>query len=96
MREQAADFKVDWQVALQADASPRNSQDWRNLMIFVSRCVPLIEEELSQSDKTLLLVYPGLLSRYGRLDVIERLRERVTTPGGRLHGVWVLMASDGR
>jgi serine/threonine protein kinase len=94
MREQAAHYRVDWGVALRADAAPHDSRDWRNLMIFVSRCVPIIEERLSRSEKTLLLVYPGLLSRYGRIDVLERLRERITTPGGGLHGVWTLIASD--
>src|SRR6266540_1173331 len=94
MREQAARLKVDWQVVLKADAAPADSQDWRNLMILVSRCAPIIEEELSRSDKTLLLVYPGLLKRYRRLDLLERLRERAVTPGNELHGVWALIASD--
>lgn len=73
MREQAARLKVDWQIVLRADSAPRDGQDWRNLMILVSRCAPIIEEELSRSEKTLLLVYPGLLARYGRLDLLERL-----------------------
>jgi hypothetical protein len=94
MHELADKLKVDWQVVLRADAAPHDGRDWQNLMNLVSRCMPLIEERLSRSDKTLLLVYPGLLARYGRLDLLERLRERATTPGGGLHGVWALIASD--
>lgn len=94
MHELAAKLKVDWQVVLRADAAPRDGQDWRNLMNLVSRCAPIIEDRLSRSDKTLLLVYPGLLARYQRLDLLERLRERAATPGSGLHGVWALIASD--
>ncbi|MGH9838599.1 MAG: BREX system serine/threonine kinase PglW [Blastocatellia bacterium] len=94
MREQAARLRVDWRVVLRADCAPRDGQDWRNLMLLVSRSAPLVEAELSQSEKTLLLVHPGLLARYQRLDLLEHLRERTATPGGGLHGVWVLVAGD--
>src|ERR1019366_6283428 len=46
---------------------------------------------------TVLLVYPGLLGRYDRLDVLERMRDKLTSPGGTgaaLRGLWVLLASD--
>jgi hypothetical protein len=97
MREQALAAKVDWNVVLQADATGRESPDWRNLMILVNRCIPQLEQELIRTDGTALLVYPGLLGRYDCLDVLERLRDGITSPGGSgaaLRGVWVLLASD--
>ena len=97
MREQARVAKVDWNVVLQADGKGRESPDWRNLMILVRRCIPHLEEELFRIDGTALLVYPGLLGRYDCLDVLERVRDRITAPGGggtALRGVWVLLASD--
>lgn len=94
MREQALAGGVDWNLVLQADAAPQESQDWRNLCILVGRAIPVVEQQLSQSDKTILLSYPGLLARYDRLDLLERLRDKVGTPSGALHGLWVLLPAD--
>ncbi len=94
MREQAQGAGADWSLVLQADAAPHDSQDWRNLQILVSRCMPIVEQQLSESEKTVLLTYPGLLARYGRLDFLEKLRDRVGTPQSRLHGLWLLLPSD--
>jgi serine/threonine protein kinase len=96
MREQASAAGVDWRVVLRADAAPPESPDWRNLKILIGRCVPAIEEELSRSERTLLLTYPGLLARYDRLDLLERLRDKVGRAGSTLHGLWVLLPGDGQ
>ena len=94
MKEQALAAGVEWRVVLHADAASRESQDWRHLSILIGRAIPVIEEQLSRSEKTVLLTYPGLLARYDRLDLLERLRDKVGTPGGTLHGLWVLLPSD--
>lgn len=94
MKEQALAAGVEWKVVLHADAASRESQDWRNLSILIGRSIPVIEEQLSRSDITVLLTYPGLLARYDRLDLLERLRDKVGTPSGALHGLWVLLPSD--
>lgn len=97
MRRQAEAMRADWQVVLKADAAARDSQDWRNLMILVSRVVPALEEELLATEGTALLIYSGLLARYDRLEVLERLRDRVTSPAGTgaaLRGLWVLVPAD--
>lgn len=97
MREQALAAKVDWQVVLQADGAGRESQDWRNLTILVNRCIPLLEQEILKTGGTALLIYLGLLGRYDQLDWLERLRDRITSPGGtggNLRGLWLLLPSD--
>jgi hypothetical protein len=94
MREQAVAASVDLKVVLQADAAAPDSQDWRYLMILVGRSIRVVEERLSESDKTLLMVDPGLMVRYDRLDLLERLRDKVATSTSRLHGLWVLLVSD--
>lgn len=94
MREQALGAGADWDKVLKADAAPHDGQEWRNLQILVSRCMPLVEQQLSDSAKTVLLTYPGLLARYGRLDFLEKLRDRVGTPHSKLHGLWLLLPSD--
>jgi serine/threonine protein kinase len=97
MRRQAEAVKADWNVVLKADAAPPDSQDWRNLMILVSRVMPTLEQELLTTEGTALLVFSGLLARYDRLDVLERLRDLVTSPSGTgtpLRGIWVLVPTD--
>lgn len=97
MRRQSETVKADWNVVLRADASPRDSQDWRNLMILVSRVIPSLEHELLATEGTALLVFPGLLARYGHLNMLELLRDRITSPAGTgtpLRGLWVLVPSD--
>jgi serine/threonine protein kinase len=97
MRRQAEAAKADWDTVRRADVAKRDSQDWRNLMILVGRVIPSLEEELVATQGTVLLVYPGLLARYDRLDVLERLRDRITSPVGTgtpLRGLWVLIPSD--
>lgn len=81
-------------MVLRADATPPESTDWRNLMILVGASIPIVEEQLANSEKTILLVYPGLLARYKQLSLLERLRDRVGAKGSNLHGLWVLLASD--
>jgi serine/threonine protein kinase len=96
MREQASALGADWKVVLRADASQPDGPDWRRLQILVGKSLPIVEEELSRSEKTLLLMYPGLLARYDRLDLLERLRDKVGRAGSTLHGLWVLLPGDGQ
>jgi serine/threonine protein kinase len=97
MRDRANAAKVDWSVVLQADGAAHDSQGWRNLMILVGRCIPLLEKELTAVAGTALLVFPGLLGRYDQLEVLRRLRDKITSPagsGGPLRGLWVLLPAD--
>ena len=59
-------------------------------MLLVGRAMPRVEEQLSSAGSTLLLVNPGLLARYDKLDLLERLRDRVGRPGGP-PGLWLLL-----
>ena len=62
-------------------------------MLLVKRAMPKVEEQLSSAGSTVLLVYPGLLARYDRLDLLERLRDRVGRPGGPA-GLWLLLPAQ--
>jgi hypothetical protein len=62
-------------------------------MLLVGRALPRVEEQLSSADSTVLLVHPGLLARYNRLDLLERLRDRVGRPGGP-KGLWLLLPAQ--
>jgi hypothetical protein len=89
LREAAGKARVDWSLVLRADAAPQNG-DWKKLLLLVGRAMPRVEQELSSSSSTVLLTYPGLLARYDRLDLLERLRDRISRSGGP-KGLWILL-----
>jgi serine/threonine protein kinase len=94
MQEQAAAAKVNWKAVLQADAAGPDGQNWKRLVQLVDRGITVVEQQLAESKQTVLLVYTGLLARYNRLNMIERLRDQIGTSESRLHGLWVLLAAD--
>jgi serine/threonine protein kinase len=89
LREVADKAHVDWSLVLRTDATPHNG-DWNKLMLLIGRAMPRVEETLTAEDSTVLLVHPGLLARYDRLDLLERLRDRVGRAGGP-QGLWLLL-----
>jgi hypothetical protein len=93
MKAEAARRGADWRVVLQADAAPPASRDWTNLLRVVAAALPAVEAELLGATRTLLLTEPGILARYDRLDLLERLRDRAGSRNG-IHGVWVLVPAD--
>jgi serine/threonine protein kinase/predicted XRE-type DNA-binding protein len=92
LREVAGKAKVDWDLILRTD-SKVGEGDWQKLMMLVGRAMPAVEARLTQSDKTILLIYPGLLARYDQMPLLQRLRDRVGIPGG-IRGLWLLIPGD--
>jgi serine/threonine protein kinase len=95
LRAGAQAARADWKVVLRADAAPQPSEDWKRLLLLVNRTMPKVEAELATSPKTLLLVNPGLLARYQQLEILVRLRDRIGRTGSPLHGLWVLVPTNG-
>jgi serine/threonine protein kinase len=91
LRQVAEQAKVQWDLVLQTDAQPGGG-DWDKLMLLVGRAMPLVEAELLKAERTILLIYPGLLARYEQMTLLERLRERVGRDDG-IPGLWVLLAN---
>ncbi len=88
MQRVAAQEDVVWDVVLEADASPRDSDDWGLLLDLVhDYALPEVESALGSTAGTVLLTHPGLLARYDALACLERLRER----SGCAFGAWVLV-----
>jgi hypothetical protein len=97
LRDAAGKARVDWSLVLPADATPADarpsSRGWTNLLMLVKRAVPWVEEQLAAARSTVLLVNPGLLARYDKLDLLERLRDRVGRSGGP-PGLWLLLPAQ--
>jgi serine/threonine protein kinase len=92
LRQVADKAKVQWDVVLRAD-SKRSPGDWEKLKLLVGRAIPLVEARLLAVERPVLLVYAGLLARYERMDLLERLRDKVGRRDG-IPGLWVLIPAD--
>jgi len=95
MAAEAAKANVNWQKVLEADAAPRESADWRRLMILLDRCMPAVEAALAAPGEKRLFVNPGLLARYQRMPILTRLSEKSGRPGGP-HALWLLVPDEGQ
>jgi len=95
MRQQATAAGADWSVVIQADAAAPDSADWKNLQMLVERCIPDITGQLRSPDHTKLLIHPGLLARYDRIEVLANLAADVGRSDG-IYGLWVLVPADDR
>ncbi len=92
--EEAEKAKVNWDLVLQADATPGEG-DWDKLLLLVRRAMPHVEARLRQAERTILLLYPGVLARYEQMDLLERLRDEAGRRGG-IPGLWPLIPGDSR
>lgn len=77
-----------WEKVLEAD-SRKGERPWTRLLQVVNQALPEVEKELLRRDGVLVLSGLGLLARYGKMDLLERLREAVTREArdGGLRGV---------
>jgi serine/threonine protein kinase len=81
--------RVQWEVVLRTDATPQRG-DWDRLLLLIERAMPAVEARLKGARQTILLVYPGLLARYGQMDLLSRLSLLVGRPDG-IPGLWLLV-----
>ena len=92
LREVASAANVDWELILKTDARP-NEGDWDKLMLLVRRVMPLIEQRIESSEKTILIIYAGLLARYEQMGFLQKLRDSVGRKDG-VPGAWILIPGD--
>lgn len=95
MREEAKANGVDWNLVLEADGAALQSSARSKLALLVSRAVPRIQARMKES-RTPLFACPGLLARYDRMDLIEKIRDEAGTRNSPVHGAWLLVATDGQ
>ena len=81
-----------WDAVVNADAAVGSAQ-WNKFMVLVNRAMPVIEQQLLLSQRTILLTYPGLLARYDQMSLLANLREKIGCKDG-IRGLWVLIPGD--
>lgn len=93
LRTEAERLGASWDVVLAADSAPHGSSDWSNLQHLVERALPVIEQRLRSVRKTCLAVHPGLLARYGHMNLVGSLAADIGRAGGP-GGLWVLAPAN--
>jgi serine/threonine protein kinase len=93
MRQQAKTAGAKWSVVIRADSAPHDSGDWKNLQMLVERCLPGLAAHMRSPDRTKLVVHPGLLARYDRMEVLGDLASNVGRSDG-IHGLWILVPAN--
>jgi hypothetical protein len=83
---------ANWQLVVETDAHPHQG-DWDKLMVLVQRVMPLVEAQLRNIDRPMLMIYPGLLARYHQMTLFDHLRQAIAKPQG-IQGLWVLVPGD--
>lgn len=95
LRAEADELEIDWSTIESADGMDRHGTDWDNLLQLVARVAPKLTDDLASRTDHLLLVHPGLISRYDQMQILETLRDKVghDVP---CPGLWLLVATDGQ
>jgi len=90
MRRVVDTAEASWETILAADAEGPQGPDWVNLLGVVDAALESVEARLAGSEQALLLERVGLLARYRRLGLVERLMARSGAKGGP-PAVWLVV-----
>ena len=77
-----------------ADAAGRESTRWARLQALADEAIERTEAELLAVEGVMLARDIGLLVRYERLEMLDRLREAAGSEGVPLEGLWLLVPGD--
>jgi serine/threonine protein kinase len=93
LQEEAELKRIQWDVVLRADASkPENgatpNRDWDNLRKLAGSAARRVAEKMRSRTQDMLLIYPGLLGRYGQLSILDDLADSLGN-----HSLWLLAGS---
>jgi serine/threonine protein kinase len=95
LKAEAHSKRIRWDVILRADAAkPANGQpvrDWENLKKLTANAARRIAGQLHARTEATLIVYPGLLARYGHLAILDELADSLGA-----HSLWLLAGSNHR
>jgi hypothetical protein len=93
LQEEAQVKRIQWEVVLRADAAgPDNgtpNRDWDNLRKLAAGAALRVGAKIRSRTQAMLLIYPGLLGRYGRLSLLDTLADSLGD-----HSLWLLAGSE--
>ncbi|WP_163139445.1 MULTISPECIES: BREX system serine/threonine kinase PglW [Arhodomonas] len=87
MKAVAEARKARWSVVLEADGAGPDGANWPRLLQLVAEAVRRITPSVIEADSPILILNPGLLVRYGHMELLNRVRdacERGRHPGAVL------------
>ena len=95
MKRKSDQLGARWISFLDAD-NKQGQRPWTLLNQLVDRTVPEVERELLQQSGIVVITGIGLLARYGRMALVERLRDVLTrtSTGHSLRGVVLVVPGD--
>jgi serine/threonine protein kinase len=94
MRAEAETRRVQWPKALAADAASQESADFKNLLRLASRAAPRVKEEVLARRRPALLTRPGMIARYGLMEMLDAFSQASGAAGGP-PSIWLLVPQAG-
>ena len=91
LRAEAEHVGVRWEVVLRADSAAEGGRDAQNLRKLAEKAAQTVADLLRQRRESTLLLFPGLLARYGQLRILDEMQDSLGTTS-----LWVLVGSEGR
>jgi hypothetical protein len=94
LQKEAESKRIRWDVILRADATKpegnaNGARDWDNLRKLAANAARRVAEQIGTRTQSMLLMYPGLLGRYGQLSILDDLADSLGA-----HSLWVLAGSE--
>ncbi len=94
LQREADSKRVRWEVVLRADAvkpegNTHTVRDWENLRKLGAAAARSVADQLRARTKPTLIIYAGLLARYGQLSILDELADSIGE-----HSLWLLAGSD--
>jgi serine/threonine protein kinase len=95
MRTIAAEKHAQWDAVLRLDSAQPSDRNWRILTELARDAAGRLRDELLATPGTVLASRPGLLARYGLLDLLDDLRRQIDASQNDypLEGLWLLVPS---
>jgi serine/threonine protein kinase/transcriptional regulator with XRE-family HTH domain len=94
LKEEAVSKHIRWEVVLRADASKPEgggapAADWNKLCILAAGAARRVAEQVRSRTRSMLLIYPGVLGRYGQMSILDELADSLGE-----HSLWLLAGSE--
>jgi serine/threonine protein kinase len=94
LQKEAELKRIRWDVIVRADASKpdgnsNGNRDWENLRKLAASAARTVAQQIRTRTQSTLLIYPGLLGRYGQLSILDELADSLGA-----HSLWLLAGSE--